>query len=267
MAKNWPTSFSDHAGCGIPALGDDRIPSDLTIHPKCLAGPVHITTSEGISEERTAFEPLSRTPGGGLTGSGRAIARTAVGRRPSAGVESDNDRPGLPWLVFGSGEVPVEHLFGTFGGPGLERAGAGFERIGLTPGKPMAALAGATELGGGLLTVAGVADPPGPLAIIGAMTVASATHRASGPLAANRGFELPLTNLATAAALAASGPGRFRLSPPLSRRLTAAVAAGGALMAAASLAKMLTAPRAESKSGTATDARPDADSEPGTAST
>src|ERR1700733_426510 len=39
---------------------------------------------------------------------------------------------------------------------------------------------------------AGVADPAGPLAIIGAMTVASATHRASGPLAANRGFELPL---------------------------------------------------------------------------
>ena len=35
------------------------------------------------------------------------------------------------------------------------------------------------------------ADPAGPLAIIGAMTVASATHRASGPLAANRGFELP----------------------------------------------------------------------------
>jgi putative oxidoreductase len=86
----------------------------------------------------------------------------------------------------------AQKLFGTFGGPGLERAGAGFERIGLTPGKPMAALAGATELGGGLLTVAGVADPAGPLAIIGAMTVASATHRASGALAANRGFELPL---------------------------------------------------------------------------
>ena len=53
----------------------------------------------------------------------------------------------------------VQKLFGAFGGPGLDKAGAGFERIGLTPGKPMAALAGATELGGGLLTVAGVADP------------------------------------------------------------------------------------------------------------
>ena len=109
----------------------------------------------------------------------------------------------------------AQKLFGAFGGPGLDKAGAGFDRIGLTPGKPMAALAGATELGGGLLTAAGVADPAGPLAIMGAMTVASATHRASGPLAANRGFELPLTNLAIAAALAASGPGRLRLSPPL----------------------------------------------------
>jgi putative oxidoreductase len=139
----------------------------------------------------------------------------------------------------------AQKLFGAFGGPGLDKAGAGFDRIGLTPGKPMAALAGATELGGGLLTAVGIADPAGPLAIMGAMTVASATHRANGPLAANRGYELPLSNLAAAAALAASGPGRLRLGPPLSRRLTAAVAAGGALLAAASLAKMLTAPRAE----------------------
>ncbi len=139
----------------------------------------------------------------------------------------------------------AQKLFGAFGGPGLERAGAGFDRIGLTPGKPMAALAGATELGGGLLTVAGVADPAGPLAIIGAMTVASVTHRASGPLAAPRGFELPLTNLAAAAALAAAGPGRFRIGRPLSRRLTTAAVAGGAVLAAVSLTKMLTAARGQ----------------------
>ena len=167
----------------------------------------------------------------------------------------------------------AQKLFGAFGGPGLERAGAGFERIGLTPGKPMAALAGATELGGGLLTVAGVADPAGPLAIIGAMTVASATHRASGPLAANRGFELPLTNLAAAAALAAAGPGRFRIGPPLSRRLTTAAVAGGAVLAAASLAKMLTAardsagaaqpaPATESAPAAAPDTAPDASTQP-----
>jgi hypothetical protein len=58
----------------------------------------------------------------------------------------------------------AQKLFAAFGGPGLDQAGAGFDRIGLTPGKPMAALAGATELGGGLLTAA--ADPAGPLAIM-----------------------------------------------------------------------------------------------------
>ena len=124
----------------------------------------------------------------------------------------------------------------------------------------MAALAGATELGGGLLTAAGVADPAGPLAIMDAMTVASVTHRASGPLAANRGFELPLTNLA-AAALTAAGPGRFRLSPPLSRRLTTVAAAGGALLAAGSLAKMLTAARdqaSEANPATRAEVAPDA---------
>jgi putative oxidoreductase len=137
----------------------------------------------------------------------------------------------------------AQKLFGAFGGSGLDKTGAGFERIGLTPGKPMAALAGATELSGGLLTALGAADPAGPLAIMGAMTVASATHRAKGPLAARGGFELPLTNLAAAATLAATGPGRLSLGPRLPRRLTAAAALGGGVLAAVSLAKLLTANR------------------------
>ena len=55
-------------------------------------------------------------------------------------------------------------LFGAFGGGGLDRTAAGFHRIGLRPGPQMAAAAGMTELGGGLLTAAGIADPAGPLA-------------------------------------------------------------------------------------------------------
>src|SRR5580704_11318023 len=118
----------------------------------------------------------------------------------------------------------AQKLFGAFGGPGLDKAGAGFHRIGLRPGKHMAAAAGITELGGGVLTAAGIADPAGPLAIMGAMTVAATTHRAKGPLNARGGFELPLTNLATAATLAAVGPGKFRIGPSLPRPL--ALAAG-----------------------------------------
>ncbi|HTX28660.1 MAG TPA: DoxX family protein [Streptosporangiaceae bacterium] len=135
----------------------------------------------------------------------------------------------------------AQKLFGSFGGAGLDRTSAGFHRIGLRPGRHMALAAGITELGGGVLTAAGVADPAGPLAIMGAMSVAAATHRAKGPLAARGGFELPLTNLAAAAALAVTGPGRFRLGPALPRRLAAVAAAGGAVAAIGLVARMVTA--------------------------
>jgi len=135
----------------------------------------------------------------------------------------------------------AQKLFGAFGGGGLDRTAAGFHRIGLRPGRQMAAAAGISELGGGLLTAAGIADPAGPLAIMGTMAVAATTHRAKGPLSARGGFELPLTNLAAAAALAAAGPGRFRLGPALPRPLAAGATAGGALLAAGLVARMLTA--------------------------
>jgi len=135
----------------------------------------------------------------------------------------------------------AQKLFGAFGGSGLHKAAVGFERIGLRPGRHMAAAAGITELGGGVLTATGIADPAGPLAIMGAMSVAATTHRAKGPLNSRGGFELPLTNLAAAAALAAAGPGKFRIGPSLPRPLAAAGAVGGGLLAAGLVAKMLTA--------------------------
>ena len=135
----------------------------------------------------------------------------------------------------------AQKLFGAFGGSGLDKAGAGFDRIGLRPGRTMAIAAGVSELGGGVLTAAGIADPAGPLAIMGAMSVAATTHRAKGPLNARGGFELPLTNLAAAATLAAVGPGRYRIGPSLPRPLAVAGAAGGGLLAAGLVARMLTA--------------------------
>src|SRR5664280_3819333 len=92
----------------------------------------------------------------------------------------------------------AQKLFGAFDGPGLDATGAGFEAVGLRPGKAMATLAGASELSGGILTVTGIADPLGPLAIAGAMVVATSVHRKQGPMARKGGFELPLTNLALA---------------------------------------------------------------------
>jgi putative oxidoreductase len=135
----------------------------------------------------------------------------------------------------------AQKLFGSFGGSGLDKAGVGFERMGLRPGRHMATAAGVTEFAGGVLTATGIADPVGPLAIMGAMSVAATTHRAKGPLNSRGGFELPLTNLAAAAALAAVGPGKFRIGPSLPRPLAAAGAVGGGLLAAGLVAKMLTA--------------------------
>jgi putative oxidoreductase len=146
-------------------------------------------------------------------------------------------------LIFGSylAVHGAQKLFGSFGGPGLEATGAGFESLGMRPGKVMAAVAGASELGGGVLTATGIAAPLGPLAIAGTMVVASTVHRKQGPLSSNGGFELPLTNFALAAALLAAGPGKLRLGPHLSKSLTRLAVVGGATLAAVSLSQLLRA--------------------------
>jgi putative oxidoreductase len=146
-------------------------------------------------------------------------------------------------LIFGSylAAHGAQKLFGSFDGHGLEATGAGFESMGMKPGKVMAGLAGASELGGGVLTAAGIADPLGPLAIAGTMVVASAVHRKQGPLSANGGFELPLTNFAVAVALLASGPGNLRLGPHLSKSLTRLSVVGGAALAGFTLNQLLSA--------------------------
>src|SRR5215468_2605033 len=124
-----------------------------------------------------------------------------------------------------------QKLLGKFHGPGLEGAGAMFEKNGLAPGKQMAKAAAATEITGGLLTVTGFASPAGPLAVAGVMTVAAAHNRQGGLMAVRGGIELPVAYATLALTLAATGPGK----------LTAiGVIAGGAL-AGALIARMLTA--------------------------
>jgi putative oxidoreductase len=77
------------------------------------------------------------------------------------------------------------------------------------------------------------------------MVVASATHRSGGPFAANRGYELPATNLAAAIALAAAGPGRYSLDSltglRLPRVLTGIVAVSAVAGAAAHVVMLLRA--------------------------
>jgi putative oxidoreductase len=149
----------------------------------------------------------------------------------------------------------AQKLFGSFGGPGLDTTGATFESMGLRPGKAAAALAGASELGGGILTATGIADPLGPLAIAGTMVVASTVHRKQGPFAQNGGYELPLTNLAMAVGLLATGSGRYRLGPAMPKWMTRLAVLGGLGLAAASVAQLL---RFQPPATTAEDTDPSA---------
>jgi putative oxidoreductase len=113
----------------------------------------------------------------------------------------------------------AQKLFGAIEGPGLDTTAAHFDRLGLQPSRAMATLAGGSEFVGGLLTAAGLAHPIGPVAIAGAMTVATTVHGDKGPMQAKGGYELALINLAAALALAATGPGRYSADALLGRRL------------------------------------------------
>ena len=133
----------------------------------------------------------------------------------------------------------AQKLFGAFGGPGIEGTAKGFEHLGLTPAREMTILAGSAELGGGILTATGIAEPLGPLAIAGTMAVATVVHRKGGPLSANGGFELPLTNLALAGVLLAAGHRGRHVKGSLPKPLTAAVIAGAAALTGVAVSKVL----------------------------
>jgi putative oxidoreductase len=108
-------------------------------------------------------------------------------------------------LFIGHG---TQKLAGWFGGPGLEGAAAGFESMGLRPGKRNAIAAGAAEAGGGALLALGAATPLAGAALIGTMITAIRTvHWKNGPWAGNGGYEYNLVLIAAVALLVEAGPG------------------------------------------------------------
>jgi putative oxidoreductase len=143
----------------------------------------------------------------------------------------------------------AQKLFGVLGGHGLEGTGNGFETMGLTPGREMAAVAGAAEMGSGLLMAAGLGGPLGPIAAASTMGVAAGTaHRGKGPFAMTGGPELPLTNIAAALTLAAVGPGALSLDRLFRARVSRSVVTisvlGSAAAAAALVQRSVAAQRA-----------------------
>ena len=118
---------------------------------------------------------------------------------------------GLALFAHGS-----QKLFGWFGGGGIAGTGGFFENLGFRPGRLFALMAGLGEAGGGLLTLLGLGGALGPVLIVLVMLVAiGAVHIQKGFFAANGGYELPLTNVAVALAIAFGGNGPYSLDAAL----------------------------------------------------
>lgn len=111
-------------------------------------------------------------------------------------------------LVAGHG---AQKLFGLFGGHGLAGTGSFFEQLGFRPGRTMALVAGASEVGAGLLLVLGLLTPLAGAGVIGTLLVASTVHAGKGLWAQQGGYELPLVYAVMGAVLALTGPGAYSL--------------------------------------------------------
>jgi putative oxidoreductase len=108
-------------------------------------------------------------------------------------------------LFIGHG---TQKLFGWFGGPGLEAASAGYDAMGLRPGRRNAIAAGTSEAVGGAALALGLAMPLAAAALIGTMVTAIRTvHLKNGPWNSNGGYEYNLVLILAVAALVEAGPG------------------------------------------------------------
>ena len=81
----------------------------------------------------------------------------------------------------------AQKLFGSFGGPGIEGTAGFMESLGLKPGKQWAILGGASEFGGGILTLLGLLNPVGLLGVIGSMAIATTKVHWNAPIWAQEG--------------------------------------------------------------------------------
>ena len=137
-------------------------------------------------------------------------------------------------LLAGHG---AQKLFGAFEGPGLTGTAGFMEMLGLKPGRVWGTTAAVAEFGGGTLTALGLLNPLGPLGIMSAMAMASATAHWGKPIwAAKGGAELAVTNFAAALAVATVGPGAYSLDHALGIKLPPAVVAIAALSTGGMLA-------------------------------
>jgi putative oxidoreductase len=112
----------------------------------------------------------------------------------------------------------TQKAFGWFGGVGFKGMTGWLASMGIKPAPVHAALAASFETLGGLLLLFGVETWLGAAMIVAVMLVAIKTvHLAKGVWNTNGGYEYPLTLIAIAAVLAATGPGAYTLPALLAR--------------------------------------------------
>ncbi|HEX6788825.1 MAG TPA: DoxX family protein [Gaiellaceae bacterium] len=105
----------------------------------------------------------------------------------------------------------AQKLFGWFGGGGPRGTAGFFGSLGFRPPLAMALIAGASECAGALFAL-GLLTPFAALALASVMVVAvGSVHWPNGFWATSGGFEYNLAIWSVAAAVAATGPGRFSL--------------------------------------------------------
>ncbi len=109
-----------------------------------------------------------------------------------------------------------QKLFGWFRGHGVQGTASFLEGVGVRPGVPLAILAGAAELCGGILLGVGLLVPVAALLLVSVMAAATATvHWRNGVWAQDGGFEYPLVMASAAFAVAAIGAGSISLDNAL----------------------------------------------------
>jgi putative oxidoreductase len=107
----------------------------------------------------------------------------------------------------------AQKLFGWFGGPGLAGTQAFIGgMLGFRPARVWTLAISVTEFGAGLLMALGLLGPIGPIGVAAAtLAIIVVAHWANGPWNSDRGYELPLTNLAVAIGVGLAGPGAYAL--------------------------------------------------------
>jgi putative oxidoreductase len=123
-------------------------------------------------------------------------------------------------IVLGGILIPhgMQKLFGTFGGLGLEKNAALFDKIGYSPGMFWGTLVGCTELIGGVLLVLGLFTRPAAFGVVIFMiNGVYFTSKTGGFFWTTRGSEFPILILAVAFYVLIRGAGPWSIDRKMSR--------------------------------------------------